>query len=127
MEMRSPLGRVSGLGAAKEGGIGHWWAQRMTAIALVPLILWFVISAISMVGADLATFKEWVGTHGNPVLLILLTIALYHHGQLGLQVVIEDYVHHEGAKFTGLILVKLGAGFFGVYTIVCILRLTFGS
>jgi succinate dehydrogenase / fumarate reductase membrane anchor subunit len=127
MEMRSPLSRVSGLGAAKEGGIGHWWMQRLTAIALVPLILWFVISAIIMVGADLATFKEWVGAHGNPVLLIVLTIALYHHAQLGLQVVIEDYVHHEGAKFTGLISVKLGAFFLGVYTIFCILRLTLGS
>lgn len=127
MEMRSPLGRVSGLGSATEGGVGHWWAQRLSAIALVPLTLWFVASAVFMVGADLATFKEWVGSHGNPVILILLTIALYHHAQLGLQVVIEDYVHHEAAKFTGLISVKLGAVFLAVYTIFCILRLTFGG
>lgn len=127
MELRSPLGRVSGLGSAKEGGVGHWWAQRLSAIALVPLTLWFVASAVFMVGADLATFKEWVGNHGNPVILIVLTIALYHHLQLGLQVVIEDYVHHEAAKFTGLISVKLGAVFLAVYTIFCILRLTFGG
>ena len=127
MELRSPLGRVSGLGSAKEGGVSHWWAQRLTAISLVPLTLWFVASAVFMVGADLSTFKEWVGSHGNPVILILLTIALYHHAQLGLQVVIEDYVHHEAAKFAGLISVKLGAVFLAVYTIFCILRLTFGG
>ena len=127
MEMRSPLSRVSGLGSAREGGVGHWWAQRLTAIALVPLTLWFVASAVFMVGADLATFKEWVGSHGNPVILIVLTIALYHHLQLGLQVVIEDYVHHEAAKFAGLISIKLGAAFLAVYTIFCILRLTFGG
>ena len=127
MELRSPLGRVSGLGSAKEGCVGHWLAQRLTAISLMPLTLWFVASAVFMVGADLATFKEWVGSHGNPVILILLTIALYHHAQLGLQVVIEDYVHHEAAKFTGLISVKLGAVFLAVYTIFCILRLTFGG
>lgn len=127
MEMRSPLSRVSGLGSATEGGVGHWWAQRLTAIALVPLTLWFVASAIFMVGADLATFKEWVGSHGNPVILIVLTIALYHHLQLGMQVVIEDYVHHEAAKLTGLISVKLGAFFLAVYTIFCILKLTLGG
>ncbi len=127
MELRSPLGRVRGLGTAKEGGTGHWWAERMTAIALVPLTVWFVISAISMVGADYDQFRAWVGAHGNPVLLILLTIAVYHHGQLALQVIIEDYVHHEAAKFAGLISVKLGAFFLAVYTIFCILRLTLGS
>ena len=127
MEMRSPLGRVRGLGTAKEGGVGHWWAERMTAIALVPLILWFVISAISMVGADHATFTAWVGAHGNPVLLILLAIAVYHHGQLALQVIIEDYIHHEAAHFTALISVKLGAFFLAVYTIFAVARLTLGS
>ena len=126
-EFRSPLGRAKGLGSGKEGGTGHWWAQRLTAIAIVPLTLWFVASAIFMVGADHATFKEWIGTHGNPVLLILLTIAVYHHGQLGLQVVIEDYVHQEAANITGLILVKMGAFFCAAYTIFSILRLTFGA
>ena len=127
MELRSPLGRARGLGSAKEGGVAHWWAQRLTAIALVPLTLWFAYSAVALTGADLATFKAWVGTHGNPVLLILLTVAIYHHGQLGLQVVIEDYVHDEGANFASLILVKLGAFFMAAYTVFCIVRLTFGG
>ncbi len=127
MELRSPLGRVRGLGSTKEGGTAHWWAERMTAIALVPLTVWFVISAISMVGADYAQFRTWVGAHGNPVLLILLTIAVYHHGQLALQVIIEDYIHHEVAHFTALILVKLGAFFLAVYTIFAVAKLTFGA
>ncbi len=127
MELRSPLGRVRGLGSAKEGGTAHWWAERMTAIALVPLTIWFVISAISMVGADYAQFRAWVGAYGNPVLLILLTIAIYHHGQLALQVIIEDYIHHEAVHFTALISVKLGAFFLAVYTIFAVVRLTFGG
>ncbi|MFQ5764699.1 MAG: succinate dehydrogenase, hydrophobic membrane anchor protein [Rhodospirillales bacterium] len=127
MELRSPLSRARGLGAAKEGGMGHWWAARLTAIALVPLMLWFVVSAIFLVGADHAAFKAWVGAFGNPVLLILLTIALYHHAQLGLQEVIEDYVHHEAANVTAIVLVKLGAFFCATFTIFSIVRLTFGG
>ena len=127
MELRSTLSRVRGSGLSTEGGVGHWWAQRITAIALVPLTVWFVISAISMVGADHAQFRAWAGAHGNPVLLIMLTIAVYHHGQLGMQVIIEDYIHHEAARFTALILVKLGAIFLAIYTIFSIVKLTFGS
>jgi succinate dehydrogenase / fumarate reductase membrane anchor subunit len=127
MEMRSSLGRARSLGESKEGGLGHWRAERLSAIALVPLTLWFVFSAVFLVGADLATFKAWVGTHGNPVLLILFTIAAYHHGHLGLSVIIEDYIHHEAVNPIALILVKIGSFFCAVYTIFCIVRLTFGD
>ena len=127
MELRSTLSRVRGSGLSTEGGVGHWWAQRITAIALVPLTVWFVISAISMVGADHAQFRAWAGAHGNPVLLIMLTVAVYHHGQLGMQVIIEDYIHHEAARFTALILDKLGAVFLAIYTIFSIVKLTFGG
>ena len=127
MELRSSLGRVRGLGGSKEGGIGHWWAQRLTAVALVPLTLWFVFSAVSMTGADIAQFKAWVGAYGNPVLLTLFTIAAYHHGQIGMTEVIEDYVHNKAANIIAIALVKLGAFFSAVYTIFCIARLTFGG
>jgi len=127
MEFRSTLSKVRGRGLSTEGGTGHWWAERMTAIALIPLTIWFVISALSMVGADYAQFRAWIGDHGNAVLLILLTIAVYHHGQLALQVIIEDYIHHEVAHFTALIMVKLGAVFLAVYTIFAVARLAFGS
>ena len=126
MEMRSPLARVRGLGAAHEGA-HHWWGQRLTGIALVPLTLWFVWAASGLIGADLATFKAWVGTGQNAVLLILLIVSGVHHAQLGLQVVIEDYVHSEGAKTVSLVLIKLGAVFLGVINVFAILKLTFGS
>lgn len=127
MELRSTLSKVRGHGLSTEGGVGHWWAERMTAIALVPLTLWFVVSALTKVNADHATFVEWAGAEGNPVLLILLTIAVYHHGQLALQVIIEDYIHHEAVHFTALIAVKLGAFFLAAFTIFSVARLTFGN
>ena len=124
MEMRSPLARVRGLGSSNDG-IHHWWVQRMTGIALIPLVLWFVLYAVGLASADLATVKAWVGAHYNPVLLILLIICMFHHGQLGLQVVIEDYIHKESVKVTSLILVKGGALLLGACSAFAVLRLTF--
>ena len=127
MEFRSTLSKVRGDGLSKEGGVANWWWQRMTAIALVPLVLWFIISLISLIGADYANFIQWVKADINSVLLILLSFTIYHHGQLGLQVVIEDYIRHETAHFIALIAVKLGAFFLAVYTIFSIARLAFES
>jgi succinate dehydrogenase / fumarate reductase membrane anchor subunit len=126
MEMRSHLGRARGLGSSSEG-VHHWWGQRLTGIALVPLALWFVFSVVGLVGADLATMKAWVGKHGNPVMLILLTVAMFHHAQLGLQVVIEDYVHCEKAKVISIIFIKFLALLLGASCIFAVLRLTFGG
>ncbi|MBT5522242.1 MAG: succinate dehydrogenase, hydrophobic membrane anchor protein [Rhodospirillales bacterium] len=126
MSMRSPLGRVRGLGSSNDG-VHHWWAQRLTGIALVPLSLWFIFSVIGLVGADLPTVTAWVGQHGNPVMLILLTIAMFHHAQLGLQVVIEDYVSAESTKVFLLVVTKLMAVLFGASCIFAVLRLTFGG
>lgn len=126
MEMRSPLSRVRGLGAAHEG-VAHWWAQRLTGVALVPLTLWFVWAMTGLLGADLAAMKAWMGTGQNAVLVILLIVSGMHHAQLGLQVVIEDYVHTESTKTVSLILIKLGAVFLGALNIFAVLKLTFGS
>ncbi|MBT6883427.1 MAG: succinate dehydrogenase, hydrophobic membrane anchor protein [Rhodospirillaceae bacterium] len=126
MEMRSPLARVRGLGSSNDG-IHHWWVQRLTGIALIPLVLWFVFYAVALASADLATVKAWVGAHYNPVLLILLIICMFHHGQLGLQVVIEDYIHKESVKVTSLLLVKGGALLLGACSAFAVLRLTFGG
>jgi succinate dehydrogenase, hydrophobic membrane anchor protein len=105
MQMRSSLGRVRGLGSAKEG-VGHWWAQRVTAIALVPLAIWFVISAISLTGATYTEFVAWIGTFGNALLMILTALVLFYHASLGMQVVIEDYVAGEHARIVVLLAVK---------------------
>jgi len=119
---RTPLGRVRGLGSAKEG-THHWWLQRVTAIALVPLTLWFVISVIGLIGKPYPAVAGWIGNPLVSVFLILLLLATFWHAYLGLQVVIEDYVHSEAVKITMLLLVKfacfiLGAG--ATYSILLI-------
>ena len=105
-QMRSPLGRVLGLGSAKEG-VEHWWMQRVTAIALVPLAIWFVIAALGMIGADRAAMVAWMHSPMSPVFAILLIIAAVYHLALGLQVVIEDYIHTEGWKLGLIIVMRL--------------------
>jgi succinate dehydrogenase / fumarate reductase membrane anchor subunit len=120
--MRSPLGRAIGLGSAKEG-VEHWWAQRITAIALVPLSLWFVASVIGLAGADIETVQNWVGLPLPAILLVLLIIATFYHASLGLQVVIEDYVHTELAKLGLVVAVRLlGFGFAvaGIFAVLSI-------
>ena len=117
--MRSPLGRAIGLGSAKEG-VEHWWLQRITAVALVPLSLWFVIAIIRLVGADIDSVRDWVGNPLPAIMLVLLLIATFYHASLGLQVVIEDYVHAELIKLGLVIIVRLAcfalavAGIFAV-------------
>ena len=126
MSLRSDLGRVRGLGSAKEG-TSHWWAQRLTAVALLPLSFWFVWSVINLVGVDDIGFKNWLNENANLVLMILFVGSLFYHMQLGLQVVIEDYVHGETKKVTSLVLNLFVALFFGVSSIVALLKVVFGS
>ena len=125
-DLRTPLARARGLGSAKEG-VHHWWAQRLTAIALIPLVVWFAISLVMMSGADYGAVRAWIG---SPVVMVLLiqTIAVgLHHGQLGLQVVIEDYVHGDGFKLALIVAVRFVAVLFGLAAIVAVLRIGFGS
>ena len=123
--MRSPLGRAIGLGSAKEG-VEHWWVQRITAVALVPLSLWFVIAIIRLVGADIDTVGDWVGRPLPAILLVLLLIATFYHVALGLQVVIEDYVHAELTKLGLVIIVRLGCFAFAVAGIFAVLSMAVG-
>lgn len=108
MSLRTPLARVRHLGSAKDG-THHWWLQRVTALALLPLILWFVISVISLAGADHAAVAAWAGHPLSAALLVLLLVATFYHAVLGLQVVIEDYVHDRVAR-TALLLLVQGLG-----------------
>ena len=125
MTMINPLAKVRGLGSAKEG-THHWIAQRMTAVALIPLTLWFVVSLIGLIGADLAAVKAWMASPFNAVLMILTLIAGFHHAQLGLQVVIEDYIHGHGCKIAVLWLVKGAAFFFGAAAVFSVVKLAIG-
>lgn len=124
-DMRSPLPRAIGLGSAKEG-VGHWWAERVSAVALVPLTLWFVASIIAHTGSDYATFVAWLRTPMATIPMILLLTALFYHTALGLQVVIEDYVH-SGAKFVAVIVVRLGCFALAVAGILATLRIAFSG
>jgi len=126
MSYRSPLGRARGLGSAREG-TAHWWAQRLTAVALVPLTLWFVIGLVGLIGAEYAVVEEWISGPINATLLVLLIVATFHHAQLGLQVVIEDYVHHEGLKIAGIMLVKFAAIVLGLAAVLAVLSISFGG
>jgi succinate dehydrogenase / fumarate reductase, membrane anchor subunit len=103
VSLRSPLGIVLGRGAAGEG-VGHWWSQRLSALMLVPLSLWFVISVVSLPLNDYAAVSLWLANGWNPVWLALLLLSLCWHSRLGVQVVVEDYVHAPALKFSALLL-----------------------
>ena len=124
--MRSPLGRAIGLGSAKEG-VEHWWAQRISALALVPLTVWFVVAIIGLAGADHALFVAWVRDPMAAILLVLLLVATFYHGALGLQVVIEDYVENETLRFGLLIVMRLAAIVFAARGIFAVLQLSLGA
>ena len=122
--MRSPLGRARGLGSAKAGAV-HWWAQRLTSLALVPLTLWFLCAMVRMLGASRDDVVSWMAGPLPIVLLIALVIATFHHLQAGLQVVIEDYVHHDWLRIGSILLVKGLSVLLALACIVSALRLGF--
>ena len=126
MSYQTPLARVRGLGTSKNG-VSHWWSQRITAVALVPLSLWFVISLVSLVGAEHAAVVNWIKSPIVIVFLVLFIAAMLHHAQLGLQVVIEDYVHTEWAKLFILILVKFATLILALTAIFQLLKISFGG
>lgn len=124
--LRSPLGRALGLGSAKEG-VEPWWLQRVTAVALVPLTLWFVAALVGHLGAEHAAAVAWLRSPLTAVAMILLVVATFVHMALGVQVVIEDYVHHEAAKIASLVLVRLACWALGAAALFAVLRVAFGS
>jgi succinate dehydrogenase / fumarate reductase, membrane anchor subunit len=105
MSLRSPLGRARGLGSAKDG-THHFWVQRVSAVALIPLSLWFVFSLASLPGASFEQVSWWVGYPAVAVTLVIFIAAALYHSMLGVQVVIEDYVGGEGMKLVALLLSK---------------------
>ena len=125
-DLRTPLARARGLGSAK-AGVHHWWAQRLTAIALIPLVVWFAISLVMMSGAKYEVVPAGIGSPVVMVLLILTIAVGLHHAQLGIQVVIEDYVHSDGFKLALIVLVRFLAVLFGLAAVVAILSIGFGG
>jgi succinate dehydrogenase / fumarate reductase, membrane anchor subunit len=125
MSLRSPLGRVLGLGSAKDG-TAHWWAQRVTAVALLPLTLWFVISLLTLPGLDFETVRTWLAYPMTGFLAVLLVAVLTYHSYLGTTVIIEDYVHTGGMKVLSLMLLRFLYVLSGGAAIFAILRVVFG-
>lgn len=125
-DMRTPLGKVRGLGSAKEG-TGHFWAQRMSAVALVPLVLFFVGVVACLNGADYTTVKA---TLGHPVIAIIMALFIVtgaYHMRLGMQVVVEDYIHSEGMKIALVMLNTFFSFVIGFAGVFAILKLSFGG
>ena len=122
--MRSMLGRARGLGSAKSG-TAHWWAQRVTAFALLPLVLWFVYASVRFGGMKRAEVAHWAADPVVTTLLVALVIALFHHMQLGLQVVIEDYIHAERPRMVWLLLMRAATSLMALAALISVLKLAF--
>jgi succinate dehydrogenase / fumarate reductase membrane anchor subunit len=125
MKLQAPLARVRGLGSAKDG-THHFWNQRLTAIALVPLTLWIMVSLVGMTRMDYETVSQWIRLPLNTALLLVFILALYFHAQLGVQVVIEDYIHTEWQKIACIILVKFLIILTGLISALAILKIFLG-
>ncbi len=126
MQLRTPTSRVRGLGSAR-GGVGHWMAQRVTAIANVVLVFWFLVSAISLAGASFEESRAWLASPVSASLLILLVVSAFYHAKLGIQTVIEDYVHHDGIKIASLAALTLLTAGLAVACVVAILKISIGN
>jgi succinate dehydrogenase / fumarate reductase, membrane anchor subunit len=125
MSLRSPLSRVLGLGSAKDG-TAHWWAQRVTAVALVPLTLWFVFSLLTLPDFEYETVRTWLSVPITGFLALLLVGVLSYHSYLGTIVIIEDYVTSSGMKVLSLMMLRFLHVLVGGAAMFAILRLGFG-
>ena len=115
--------KVEDMKTQKTHGVGHWKLQRISAVAMIPLVIWFTTSLMLTLMDGYEQSIEWLQSPFNATGLILLFGTLYFHAASGLQVVIEDYVHHEGLKIVSLILIKLIATDIGVLSILCVLKI----
>ena len=125
MSLRSPLGRAMGLGSAKSG-LGHWWAQRVSAVALIPLTLWFVFSLLLLPNVEQETARAWLQFPLSGFLAIALVAVLAYHSYLGAVVIVEDYVHTEALKIFGRVCLQFLHVLAGGAGIFAILHIAFG-
>jgi succinate dehydrogenase / fumarate reductase membrane anchor subunit len=126
MSLRAPLGRVLGRGSAKQG-VHHWWLQRLTSIALVPLGIGFVASLLTLPALDYATLVGWLHQGSTALGLVLFVLVAARHSQLGVRVVIEDYVHDNGSKTPSLVIVDFVHALLAAAAIFAILKVAFGG
>lgn len=123
-DMRGPQARVNAQ-SSSHGGFHHWWMQRLTALALVPLSIWFVVSVVGLIGTDHASFTSWLSSLPHAAAMVLFIVTSFYHAALGLQVVVEDYVHCRCMKLGLLIGIKLGLFALGTVAVLSVLKLFF--
>lgn len=126
MSYRSPLSRARGLGSAKEG-LAHWWLQRITALALVPLTIWLVLNLALLGQYDYESVLAWLRNPVSAVLLICMVIALFYHSALGVQVVAEDYISTKWRRLLVIISVNFASFVLAVVSILAIVKIVLGS
>jgi succinate dehydrogenase / fumarate reductase membrane anchor subunit len=126
MSLRSPLSKAVGLGSAKHG-FSHWWWQRVSAIALIPLSIWFVFSVVCLVGGEYQTAVDWLSSPFNATLMLLFVLAALFHGQTGLQVVIEDYVHTKWVNLSILLLIKFASALLAILATISVFKVVLGG
>lgn len=124
--LRTPLSLVKGHGSAKEG-TGHFWVQRVTAIAMIPLVFWLCFSIASLPGMNAADIRAWLSGSFSAVLMIVFILTGLYHAKLGLQVVIEDYVSDHGIRTAAIIGITLLCGFLAVLGVFSVLRIAFST
>lgn len=125
-EFRTPLRQARGLGSAKDG-IHHWLSQRATAIALIPLTLWFVGSVVAMTGADYEAMRGFLANPINAIPMLLFVLAAFYHMKLGLQVVVEDYIGKDGTRIMLLLLINFAIYAVGAAAIFSVLKISFSG
>lgn len=126
MSLRTPMRRVLGAGSAK-GGVHHWWVQRLTALALVPLSAWLTVSLLALPSFDHATVAAWMGQSSTALLLILLVLVAAWHSRLGLQVVVEDYVPRVGARTVTLVVINFVHVLLAAAGVLAVLKVALGG
>ncbi len=124
--LRTPLSQVKGLGSAKEG-TGHFWVQRLTAIGLIPLVLWLSFSIAALPGMDYISIREWISSPFTSIMLILFLIAGFYHAKLGLQTVLEDYIGNHSTRTVMIIAISFLATILAVTGVFSVLRIAFAT
>jgi succinate dehydrogenase / fumarate reductase membrane anchor subunit len=126
MSYRSPLSRARGLGSAK-AGVGHWWMQRLTSVALVPLMIWLVVALALLGRADYVAMLAWVANPVAAVLLVVLIPTLFYHSSLGVRGVVEDYVDTKWLEITIITAINFINILLAAASMFAVLKIAFGA
>lgn len=126
MSLRSPLGQAKGLGSANDG-LHHWWAQRVTAVALIPLTLWFAFKVALLSMSDYQTVADCIGSPWSAALIISLIVAAFYHAALGMQVIFEDYISQKAIRISAIMATNLLLFLLGTAAIVAVVRIALGG